>query len=71
MKIYSIGEAARILGVKPFRLAYAHTNGSLDEPARIMSRRAYSESDIERAASYFNVTPDFERDTKKEAKCLT
>jgi len=67
MKIYSIGEAARILGVKQHRLAYAHVNGALKEPPRIMSRRAYTQKDIERAADYFGVTLDSARQAEEES----
>jgi len=56
MTFYSIGEAARMLGVKQHRLAYAHTNGGdLAEPQRIFGKRAYTQDDLERAAQYFGV----------------
>jgi len=65
--VFSIGDVSKLLGIKQHRLAYAHVNGELPEPQRVFGRRAYSKRDIERAADYFGVTPDFERDAKKEA----
>ena len=67
MQFYSLGETARFLGVKPFRLTYAHTNSSLEEPPRLFGKRAYTEEDIKRAAQHFGVTVDFERGGGEEA----
>ena len=53
--VFSTGEAARLLNLKPHKLTYAHVNGNLREPSRIFGRRAYSKRDIERAAEYFGV----------------
>jgi len=65
--VYSTGEAARLLNVKQHKLTYAHVNGELPEPNRVFGRRAYTLEDIKKAAEYFNVTPDFQRDAEKEA----
>ena len=67
MRFYSIGEAARLLNVKQHKLTYAHVNGELPEPQRVFGRRAYTQTDIERAAEYFGVTANFKRDAGKEA----
>lgn len=52
---YSTGQAARLLGVKPYRLAYAHSTGRVCEPGKIWGRRAYRISDLEALALHFNV----------------
>ncbi len=53
-QLFSTLEAARLVGVTEFRLAYAHRAGHLAEPTyRITNKRIYTASDLERVARYF------------------
>jgi len=40
-KFYSSGEAARVLGVKPYRIEYALATRQIPEPNRVFGKRAY------------------------------
>ncbi len=54
-KLFSTFEAAQMVGVSEFRLAYAHRAGHLAEPTyRITNKRIYTEADLERVARYFD-----------------
>ncbi len=53
-KHYSLNEVAKIAGVKAHRIAYAISNGYLQEPAqRVTNRRLFSTSDLQAALVYF------------------
>lgn len=54
-RIYSTGEAARLLGVPVHRISYAHASGKVKEPARVFGKRAYSENDLAALAKFFGV----------------
>lgn len=50
--MYSIGEVARRLGVKRFRISYAHQIGYLPEVARFQGTRLYTEDDLRVVEAY-------------------
>ena len=52
-KFYSTGEAARLLGVKPYRLEYALATGQVPEPERVFNKRAWR--DLSTLAEHFGV----------------
>ena len=52
---YSLGEAARMLGVPAYKITYSHAVGKLPEPARLLGKRAYRENDLTRLAQHFGV----------------
>ena len=54
-RFLSLGEAARLLGVPPHRITYAHSVGSVAEPERVMGKRAYCQGDLARLAKHFGV----------------
>ena len=58
MAIYRIAEAARLIGVQPYQIAYAHTTGKILEPKRIFGQRAYEWADIKILADHFGVDLD-------------
>jgi len=51
-----LSEVAKLCGVQPYRIVYAHVTGSLPEPSRFCGRRAYGEEDVKRVAEYFGVS---------------
>jgi DNA-binding transcriptional MerR regulator len=64
-QLYSTTEAARLIGVTEFRLAYAHRAGHLAGPTyRIANKRIYTESDIERVTEYFRNRKHGDRQTE-------
>lgn len=54
-KFYSLGQAARLLNVAPYKITYGHATGRLREPVRLLGKRAYRQSDLKALADYFNV----------------
>lgn len=57
--IYSTGQVARMLGLKPYQIDYAHANGQLAEPAfRFLGKRVYDQTDVRRVAAHFGLNPD-------------
>lgn len=61
MRLMTIGEVARCIGVPQHKLTYAFSSGRLPEPQRVLGRRAFSQKDIARAAKHFGVIlPDSE-----------
>ena len=57
-QFYSISEVAKILGIKFYKIAYAHSAGLVPEPDRIMNKRVYQELDILKLARHFEVNED-------------
>ena len=51
--LYTIGEVADTLGVKFYRIKYAHQSGLVNEPSRIGNRRLYNDDDVRRLREYF------------------
>ena len=57
--IYSIGEVARLLGLKQYQISYAHSTGQVEEPGlRVCGKRAYTDFDIQRIAEHFGIDLD-------------
>lgn len=54
--LYTITQAAKLLGVPEHKIHYGHRSGKLDDATwRFAGRRAYSTSDMKRLAEFFNV----------------
>ena len=53
--LYSIGEVADILELPSPRIVYAHQTRKIEEPPRILGRRAYTWGEIERFAEHFDI----------------
>ena len=52
-----LGDVARLLGVKPYRVTYALATGLVPEPrTRIANKRLFDSADVARLADYFGVT---------------
>jgi hypothetical protein len=57
--IHSTGQVARMLGIPTYRIGYAHSTGSLEEPAyRFLDKRCYTNADVRRVAAHFGVPID-------------
>lgn len=58
-QFYSTGQVARLLGLKPYQIEYAHASGQISEPqARFLGKRVYLAEDVKRAANHFGVSFD-------------
>jgi hypothetical protein len=62
-----LSETARLLGVPQNRIVYAFSSGKVQEPKRVLGRRAFGKKDIERLAKHFGIVLP-ESDAGKEAK---
>lgn len=60
--MFSLGQVAKRLGVRPYRIAYAHTIGAIPEPRRFLGKRVYSPADEAVIGRYFDVHPGEEPD---------
>ena len=49
----SAHQVAEHLGVKAYRIKYAHAVGLVAEPLRVANHRLYTEQDVQRLAIYF------------------
>jgi len=57
-RMFSTGEVARLLGVRPYRITYAISTGRLaDASFRFLAKRCFTRSDIERVAQHFGSGP--------------
>jgi hypothetical protein len=57
--IFSTGQVARLLGVQPYQIEYAHVTGQLAEPGlRFLGKRVYDAEDVGRVAQHFGVQID-------------
>jgi DNA-binding transcriptional MerR regulator len=57
--IYSTGQVARLLGLRPYQLEYAHASRQLAEPAlRFIGKRVYCADDVRRVAEHFRLKLD-------------
>ena len=55
-KHYLLRDVARLLKVKPYRIAYALSVSLVEEPKlRISNKRIFQQEDIERLAKHFKV----------------
>lgn len=67
--IYSIGQVGKILGVQPYKIAYAIETGQLPEASfHFLHKRCFLEKDIRRMAEHFGVTADIEHFAQKGAQ---
>jgi hypothetical protein len=65
-EMFSLGQLARRLGVRPYRITYAHTIGAIPEPQRFLGKRVYGPADETVIARYFGVQPGREPDKGKQ-----
>ncbi len=57
--IYSTGQVARLLGLRPHQLEYAHASNQLTEPTfRFLGKRVYCSDDVRRVAEHFGLILD-------------
>ena len=62
-QLYSIADAATLLGVQEYRIQYAHRTGKVSSPEIFAGRRLYRWADVERLAHHFNISLDKEGKT--------
>jgi hypothetical protein len=66
-KYFSLGQAAREIGVTTYRIAYAITNQKVAEPKNWMvGRRAFSESEVQALKKYFDDHPKLRKKKERE-----
>ncbi len=69
-QIFSTGQVARLLGLRPYQLEYAHATDQLSEPTfRFLGKRVYVADDVRRVALHFGIILDDNlklADAKKE-----
>jgi hypothetical protein len=66
-KYFSLGQAAREIGVTTYRIAYAITNQKVAEPKHWMvGRRAFSESEVQALKKYFVDHPKLRKKKERE-----
>jgi DNA-binding transcriptional MerR regulator len=51
--LVGLGEAAQLVGVKPWKITYAMTAGYVEEPPRVANKRAFDAEAIERLKMFF------------------
>ncbi len=57
--IFSTGQVARLLGLRPHNIEYAHASQALIEPSfRFLGKRVYCAEDVRRVAEHFGVALD-------------
>ncbi len=57
IQVFSTGQVARLLGVQPYQIDYAHSTGQIVEPSvRFLGKRVYAPEDVRRVAQHFGVT---------------
>ena len=62
MKMYSTGEAARKLGVQPYKLSYMLSTGKLKEPAaRMAGKRIWTEEEVSKAKKVLSTCKESKR----------
>ena len=67
MKLYSIRDCAKLLGVAPHRIAYAHETGKLpDVQSWVAGKRIYTTTELKRVARYFGVECDPDQQKRGE-----
>jgi hypothetical protein len=54
--ILSTGQVGRLLGIQPYRIAYAINTGQIAESSfRFLGKRCFTLSDVERTAQHFGI----------------
>lgn len=67
MKLYSLGEVARLAGVAPFRISYAIGVGALPDTAmRFANKRCFTEEDVDRVVRHFRPESRVERTARRK-----
>jgi hypothetical protein len=67
--LFSTNEASAILGVKYYKIVYAHMTGKVKTPEKVLGRRAYRWSDLSALAEHFKIQLiEPIRESAKEAK---
>lgn len=67
--IFSIGQVGKILGVQPYKIAYAIEVGQLPEASfHFLNKRCFMEKDIRRMAEHFGVEANIEQNDQKGGK---
>jgi DNA-binding transcriptional MerR regulator len=60
--LYTISDAARLLGIQEYRLQYAHRTNKVPSPEIVSGRRLYSWDDLQKLAQHFNIKLKKEED---------
>jgi hypothetical protein len=67
--IFSIGQVGKILGVQPYKIAYAIEVGQLPEASfHFLHKRCFLEKDIKRMAEHFGVEAQIDQIAQKGAQ---
>lgn len=67
--IYSIGQVGKILGVQPYKIAYAIETGQLPEASfHFLHKRCFLAEDIRRMAAHFAIIDSIEDKLMKGAR---
>jgi DNA-binding transcriptional MerR regulator len=65
-KLYLLGEAAQVLGCKPYQITYALATHKVPEPKRVGGRRLFSVADLKALAKKLGIT--YNLNPRKEGK---
>jgi DNA-binding transcriptional MerR regulator len=65
---FLLGQAASILGVKPYQVIYLLTTGQVPEPSRVGGRRMFCEADLQRLADALGVPFPQNPSQRRESK---
>lgn len=52
---FSLGDAARVLGIPPYQISYLLSTGKVPEPKRIGNRRLFSIDDLAQISEYIKL----------------
>jgi hypothetical protein len=63
---YHLNEAARLVGVRAWRISYAISQGYLPEVSRLSNQRIFTDADIVRIRRYFAKKSNKGRPAKEE-----
>ena len=68
-QIFSMKDVAERVGVAPFKISYAISNGLIPEPVlRLAGKRVFSEEDLVRIANHFRTETQNKTNKSKETK---
>lgn len=56
--MFSTTQVAQFLGIKFYRILYAHKAGLVDEPERVGGNRAYTQQEVFKLADHFGISHD-------------
>ena len=63
---YHLNQAARLVGVRAWRISYAISQGYLPEVSRLSNQRIFTDADIIRIREYFNKQSNKGRPAKED-----